>query len=453
MSGVRKLPVKYSAETYKKYIHTKYDYILSKIKKLPNAELDNTFYEGLKECVKQKSDLPFFRTFYDYYFSKYNIDSLIDIAYSLPAKERRMCRDLIISSVLCYMDHPKVKKSLSNITERTIELSDIYFEIRINKNLWYGDDANIRIYLKKHYANRILNATYPQTGYMTSKRQEKKLKKVYIDYDFYSDKKRFLRLVQEVFAQLSQNISYEESEEKALQDMDDFVIEDTLQQNESIPNQNEIMKKTSEGNVSEFAKTSSSQANTSSMLIHDTTNIYALDSVDYELAEEVELSINSTDNESETKRNKKTVRPKGDIDYAEQQTISQKIGDAGEKIVLQNEIDKLTKLGLPEELISKVRRVSLESDDYGFDILSFDEYGNERYLEVKTTKVSRQDFSFILTQNEFEHAKELGRQYCIVIVFDILSHPRIWYMGNPFIEEPYKVRIKPIQYRVDVNVE
>ena len=101
--------------------------------------------------------------------------------------------------------------------------------------------------------------------------------------------------------------------------------------------------------------------------------------------------------------------------------------------------------------MSKVRRDSLESDDYGFDILSFDKDGNERYLEVKTTKTNGKNFSFILTKNEFEQAKKYGNKYSFVIVFDILNNPHIWYMGNPFAEEPYKVKIQPFQYRVDVK--
>ena len=119
--------------------------------------------------------------------------------------------------------------------------------------------------------------------------------------------------------------------------------------------------------------------------------------------------------------------------------------------MLRNEIEKIKEWGLPNETLSKVRRVSLESDDYGFDILTFDRDGNERYLEVKTTKTNGKNFSFVLTRNEFEQAKKYGNKYSFVIVFDILSNPCIWNMGNPFVEEPYKVKIQPIQYRVDIN--
>ena len=54
-------------------------------------------------------------------------------------------------------------------------------------------------------------------------------------------------------------------------------------------------------------------------------------------------------------------------------------------------------------------------------VLIFDKDGREVYLEVKTTKVNRTDFSFIITKNELEHAKIFGDRYSIVIVFDVLG--------------------------------
>ena len=60
---MRTFPIKYSAGTYKEYIHTKYDYLLTRINKLPNAEVDDAFYKGLKACVQNGSDLPYFQDF------------------------------------------------------------------------------------------------------------------------------------------------------------------------------------------------------------------------------------------------------------------------------------------------------------------------------------------------------------------------------------------------------
>ena len=114
----------------------------------------------------------------------------------------------------------------------------------------------------------------------------------------------------------------------------------------------------------------------------------------------IELNITKSSDFANTRRVKsEIIRVKGDIDYSEQQRISQKIGDRGEELVLRNEIEKLKAWGFSDDVLSKVRRVSLESDDYGYDILTFDKDGREVYLEVKTTKVNRTDFSFIITRN------------------------------------------------------
>lgn len=440
---------------FKKRIHLKYDYLLQQRGKLPKVQVDNSLFEGIILCSKKHSDVPYFYDFYKDYFLKYDIDSLIDLAYSLHGIQKKICKNLITASVLEYLANEEQGLHKDKSGYMIMELSDIYYNIRMNERLWFGDNETIKQYLKDHYADRILNATYPQKGNLIDRYKIRDIqeKSKNIDFNLAREKQIFCSLVISVYEELSNPISNKQTDMWGqLSDVEKPEIEDvhnTQTDQSSTGNTDNVQK----SNTPQKAKALSSQAHTGTTLIHNTTNIEALDSVNYESAKEVELSIDATHKESESNRKKQTVRQKGDIDYAEQQKISQKIGDKGEELVLQKEIEKVTKLGLSAEVISKVRRVSLESDDYGFDILSFDEYGDERYLEVKTTKVNKQDFSFILTQNELEHAKKLGSKYCIVIVFDILGNPRIWYMGNPFIEEPYKVRIKPTQYRVDVSIQ
>ena len=264
-----------------------------------------------------------------------------------------------------------------------------------------------------HYAEELKRLPLQILGYLTTRKNEKKLKRKYKNYDIKYEKYRFIKLLQRAQDALL-------TEPKAV--------------------------------VSSEEKVEFQTDNRNSAITHDTTNLSVLDEPITEVAEEIELNI--ADNPTMVSKNKSIsnkVRAKEDINYSEQQTISQKIGDRGEELVLRNEIEKTKEWGLPNETLSKVRRVSLESDDYGFDILSFDQEGNERYLEVKTTKTNGKNFSFILTRNEFETAKYYGKMYSFVIVFDILSNPRIWYMGNPFVEEPYKVKIQPTQYRVDIK--
>ena len=399
---------------FKERVHRKYDWILDDLKSHDKiALISQNLLDGIDACLKVKSDLPYFDKFYSDYFCVYSIDSIIDMAYALRGNRKTMCLTLIRSSLLYHQDNKNnLKKSPQKEEGKTIEMSDAYFKIRNLDEIWSNDDKVIE-YLVAHYAEELKRLPLQILGYLTTRKNEKKLKRKYKNYDIKYEKYRFIKLLQRAQDALL-------TEPKAV--------------------------------VSSEEKVEFQTDNRNSAITHDTTNLSVLDEPITEVAEEIELNI--ADNPTMVSKNKSIsnkVRAKEDINYSEQQTISQKIGDRGEELVLRNEIEKTKEWGLPNETLSKVRRVSLESDDYGFDILSFDQEGNERYLEVKTTKTNGKNFSFILTRNEFETAKYYGKMYSFVIVFDILSNPRIWYMGNPFVEEPYKVKIQPTQYRVDIK--
>ena len=399
---------------FKERVHRKYDWILDDLKSHDKiALISQNLLDGIDACLKETSDSPYFEQFYSDYFCVYSIDSIIDMAYALRGNRKTMCLTLIRSSLLYHQDNKNnLKKSPQKEEGKTIEMSDAYFKIRNLDEIWSNDDKVIE-YLVAHYAEELKRLPLQILGYLTTRKNEKKLKRKYKNYDIKYEKYRFIKLLQRAQDSLL-------TEPKAV--------------------------------VSSEEKVEFQTDNRNSAITHDTTNLSVLDEPITEVAEEIELNI--ADNPTMVSKNKSIsnkVRAKEDINYSEQQTISQKIGDRGEELVLRNEIEKTKEWGLPNETLSKVRRVSLESDDYGFDILSFDQEGNERYLEVKTTKTNGKNFSFILTRNEFETAKYYGKMYSFVIVFDILSNPRIWYMGNPFVEEPYKVKIQPTQYRVDIK--
>jgi len=82
-------------------------------------------------------------------------------------------------------------------------------------------------------------------------------------------------------------------------------------------------------------------------------------------------------------------------DWGKKQAVSSKLGLLGEELVLHIEKKKLEELGL----IDKVEKVQKKLDGEGYDILSFDEMGNEIFIEVKTTK-GNWDEPFYLSVNE-----------------------------------------------------
>ena len=147
-------------------------------------------------------------------------------------------------------------------------------------------------------------------------------------------------------------------------------------------------------------------------------------------------------------RNNRTNNSKPD--YEKINRVNKKLGDRGEKIVKDFEIKRLNDLNRPD-LAEQVDRVSLKSDSYGYDILSYEEDNSERYIEVKATRSKVGDANFFLTINELNTAKE-NPNYYIYVVFDILSkNPKIWIVNNPFNPENTDIALAPISYRVSIK--
>lgn len=139
-------------------------------------------------------------------------------------------------------------------------------------------------------------------------------------------------------------------------------------------------------------------------------------------------------------------------DYEKINRLNKKLGDRGEKVVEDFEKERLKKL-CKFDLAKKVDRVSLKSDNLGYDILSFDEDEKERYIEVKATRAKVGDANFFLTINELNTAKEKDNYY-LYLVYDILSkEPKIWIISNPFNPKNSNVNLEAINYKVSIKVE
>lgn len=94
------------------------------------------------------------------------------------------------------------------------------------------------------------------------------------------------------------------------------------------------------------------------------------------------------------------------------------VGESGEFCVLKYEERKLREFNL-EHLIEKMEHTSRgEGDGVGYDIKSFNEKGEEIYIEVKsTTKNSRG--SFYMTPTEIKRAKELNEKFFLYRVYSM----------------------------------
>lgn len=131
------------------------------------------------------------------------------------------------------------------------------------------------------------------------------------------------------------------------------------------------------------------------------------------------------------------------FDPALRDARNRKTGVAGEERVFQSEKLRLTSEGRPD-LAGKVSWVSRDlGDGAGYDILSFDTSGTERFLEVKTT-VGHKRTPFYLTRNERAFAEEAADRFRIFRLYDWGTAPKAFLiqppLDNTLILEPTSYR-------------
>jgi hypothetical protein len=129
---------------------------------------------------------------------------------------------------------------------------------------------------------------------------------------------------------------------------------------------------------------------------------------------------------------------------------AKRIGDRGEDIVIKYEISKLKDAG-KHSLSNKVKKVSEESDSYGYDVRSFELGGIEKQIEVKSTVSSPGQSQFVISESELVKSKILPNYY-LYIVFDVnKKEPKIWELKNPFVKFKNAIKITPKSYYVYIN--
>jgi hypothetical protein len=125
------------------------------------------------------------------------------------------------------------------------------------------------------------------------------------------------------------------------------------------------------------------------------------------------------------------------VNYLEKEAKNHSLGDAGEKFVVRYEMARLISLKI-ERLAAKVEQVSAtQGDSAGFDILSFEESGRERLIEVKTTTYGPLT-PFFVTTNEIETSCK--DNYHLYRTFDFRRNPKLFTKQGPldksFMLEP-----------------
>lgn len=100
------------------------------------------------------------------------------------------------------------------------------------------------------------------------------------------------------------------------------------------------------------------------------------------------------------------------IDFIAKEGANRSLGHAGEVAVVDFEKQRLIALG-QSHLADRIEHISVTiGDGAGFDVLSFDEAGRERYIEVKTTRQDEQ-FPFYVSRNEVDFSDLESSQFSL----------------------------------------
>lgn len=121
------------------------------------------------------------------------------------------------------------------------------------------------------------------------------------------------------------------------------------------------------------------------------------------------------------------------LDHAERDAKNRDLGRAGEEFVITVEKARLANEGLGH-LAADVSWVARDlGDGLGYDIISFDENGEEIFIEVKTTR-GGETSPFFLTENERVTAIRKGGRYRLYRVFHFSRRPKIYVIHGPLDE-------------------
>jgi hypothetical protein len=135
------------------------------------------------------------------------------------------------------------------------------------------------------------------------------------------------------------------------------------------------------------------------------------------------------------------------INYLEREARNASLGRAGELLVLEVEHRRLWEAG-ERALAERIDHVSdSRGDGLGYDILSFEQSGRERLIEVKTTRFGA--FTpFFASSNEVKVSAEHADQYALYRVFEFRAKPRLFIVPGSLNEQ---FALDPVQYRASLT--
>ncbi len=139
----------------------------------------------------------------------------------------------------------------------------------------------------------------------------------------------------------------------------------------------------------------------------------------------------------------KPVRRPLKINYLEVEQNNRNLGLKGEELAIEYERYSLIKAG-KESLASKVKWVSKDiGDGLGFDILSKNLNGSDKYIEVKTTKLGK-DCPFFFSSNEYSFSIENASNFYLYRIFNFKTAPKMFVLNGRYDSF---CQMEPIQFK------
>ena len=116
-------------------------------------------------------------------------------------------------------------------------------------------------------------------------------------------------------------------------------------------------------------------------------------------------------------------------DYLAREAVNSSLGLAGEELVMNYEHWRLNALGL-SRLADQVEHVSkTKGDGLGYDILSFEPDGKERFIEVKTTSFAKET-PFFVSRGELALSRTAKEQFHLYRLYQFRQEPRLFELSG-----------------------
>ena len=133
-------------------------------------------------------------------------------------------------------------------------------------------------------------------------------------------------------------------------------------------------------------------------------------------------------------------------DYSHQERQNRSLGLKGELLVIKYERERLKTIGLGDLADKVIHASKTIGDGCGYDILSFNDDGSERFIEVKTTKGGKRT-EFYLTANELAYSKLMKDSYYLYRVYDYENDNntgKVYCLSGSIVDN---FSLKPTQYK------